>query len=111
MRARLVIDVETTDGPKKAGDIVAHDDAYRLVQMGIAEPADDYCRKRAGMTDAQMADAQRRYKRVVTGEILDGVGTGVVEDDAAEPAEWYESEIDEDESDVDEEEPTAEGAD
>ncbi len=42
----------------KVGAIVSHPHAYRLVQMGVAVPADDECIRRANMTPHQMAEAQ-----------------------------------------------------
>lgn len=65
-----------------AGSIIEDERAYRLVQMGVAEPADEDCEARAAMTPAQMKEAQRRqaifaqgiqpedYDRFENGEIL-----------------------------------------
>lgn len=49
------------------GAILSRPDSYLLVQMGIAEPADDECRQWAGMTSAQMAQAQHAARRVTAG--------------------------------------------
>ena len=42
-----------------AGTIENHPRAYLLVKMGEAEAADDECRERVGMSQAQMAYAQK----------------------------------------------------
>ena len=64
------------------GTIIEHPRAYRLVQMGAAEPADDECRLAACMTTAEMKAAQIKsemvgkgihpedYQRYLDGEIL-----------------------------------------
>jgi hypothetical protein len=49
------------------GAIVSRPDSYLLVQMGIAEPADNECREWAAMTSAQMAQAQHAALRVTAG--------------------------------------------
>ncbi len=110
MKARLVIDVETTHGPKKVGDIIAHKDAHMLVRGGVAEPADDYCREKANMTDEEMAYVQLRYQRLVTGQILEGVGTGPAAaeaDDDDNDAEWWDADPPTPEPDDDTTEPEA----
>ena len=43
------------------GYIHEHKDAFRLVQIGMAIPADDECRERCGLTDDEIWDIQRRY--------------------------------------------------
>lgn len=47
--------------PIKAGSVIDHPDAYMLVKMGNAIPADDDCRLAAGMTPEEMTRAQSRY--------------------------------------------------
>lgn len=47
--------------PAPAGTVIDHPDAFRLVQMGVAIPADEACRAAAGMTEEEMAHAHRRY--------------------------------------------------
>lgn len=49
------------------GAEVEHPEAYKLVGMGIAVPADEECEKRANMTPAQLAAAQHAAKRVEAG--------------------------------------------
>ena len=51
----------------KAGAITDTPDAFRLVQMGIAEPADEECEKRANITLEQMAVASHAYERMDRG--------------------------------------------
>lgn len=41
---------------------------FRLVQMGIAEPSDDECRDRAGMTPEKMELASEAYDRLIKGQ-------------------------------------------
>ena len=65
-----------------AGTVLEDPRAYRLVQMGVAEPADEECTLRACMTKAEMKTAQRQqemvakgiapedYQRYLDGEIL-----------------------------------------
>lgn len=43
------------------GYIHEHKDAFRLVQIGMAIPADDECRDKCGLTDDEIWDIQRRY--------------------------------------------------
>jgi hypothetical protein len=65
-----------------ADTIIDDPRAYRLVQMGVAVPADPECTVAAGMTSQQMEAAQRQqellakgieqddYQRYLDGEIL-----------------------------------------
>jgi len=50
-----------------AGYIHEAPDVYRLVQHGCAIPADDECREACGMTEEDMAKAQKSYKRTAAG--------------------------------------------
>ena len=52
---------------KPAGHIHERHDAYKLVQHGNAEPADEECRKACGMTDEEMAHAQKTHRRIAAG--------------------------------------------
>lgn len=75
---------ELRDGERwwPVGSIIDHPDAYRLVKMGVAKPADSECTLSAGMSTDQMATAQRQqemvakgihpddYQRYLDGEIL-----------------------------------------
>ena len=58
MQAKMISD---EDGAKK-GTIIDHPDAYKLVKLGVAEPADDECRIAAGMTPAK-TEAAREFQR------------------------------------------------
>ncbi len=49
------------------GHIIDLPKAFRLVQMGVAVPADEECRIRANRTTGQMAEAQRRYPAIAKG--------------------------------------------
>ena len=65
-----------------AGTVLEDSRAFRLVQMGVAEPADTECTMRAAMTKTEMKAAQRQqemvskgiqpddYQRYLDGEIL-----------------------------------------
>jgi len=50
-----------------AGTVLESPDAFRLVQMGNAEPADDECRERANMTSEEMQAAQEHQEALVRG--------------------------------------------
>lgn len=50
---------------------------WRLVLLGVAEPADDECREAAGLTPEQIADRTVRYQRLAAGR-----GTGDAQYDA-----------------------------
>jgi len=41
--------------------------AFRLVQCGVAKPADEECRKRAGMTDDEIQAAHDAYPAIEKG--------------------------------------------
>ena len=62
---RLIV----VDGVKYWPECSIIDDprAYRLVQMGVAEPADPECTVAAGMTTQQMQMAQRQQELVARG--------------------------------------------
>ncbi len=49
------------------GTVLDGQDVFRLVQMGIAEAADDECRRRANRTPAQMVAASHAYTRTALG--------------------------------------------
>ncbi len=51
----------------KLGAILEHPDAWMLVQMGVARPADDGCAKRARMTPLMQIAAEKAYERVNAG--------------------------------------------
>lgn len=51
----------------KAGSIVDHPRAYRLVQMGVAEPYDEECMRASRRTDAQLHNAQIHYEAAERG--------------------------------------------
>jgi len=55
------------DGVKPAGTTVEDRRAWRLVQMGVATPADDECRRKAGMSPERMEAAQAAYPKVEAG--------------------------------------------
>lgn len=49
------------------GTVLEHPESYKLVQMGVAKPADDECVKAAGMDAAKMKAATQAYKRLEAG--------------------------------------------
>ena len=55
------------DGKIPVGTISEHPEAWKLVRMGIAEPADEECEKAAGMTKLKMQEAQYAQKRTSLG--------------------------------------------
>ena len=55
------------DGRIPVGTIIERPDAWKLVQMGLAVPADEECSKAAAMTDRQMQEAQYAQKRASLG--------------------------------------------
>lgn len=62
MKCRLIRELKHVDGyMQPAGTIIDHWQAFRLVQQGCAEPYDDDCRERAGMTPEKFAAARRAY--------------------------------------------------
>ncbi len=74
MKCKLVTEIsagvhnpEPYGTPLLPGHIIDLPKAFRLVQMGVAEPADDECRIRANRTEEQMAEAQRRYPAIAEG--------------------------------------------
>lgn len=50
-----------------AGAIVDNPRAFRLVQNGVAEPADEECEVRVSMTAEELAEAQQAQRRVAAG--------------------------------------------
>lgn len=73
MKCRLLRDLkgdrtpENPDGLLPTGTLIDHRDAYLLVRLGVAEPADEECRQRAGMSKEMMARAQYVYERADRG--------------------------------------------
>jgi hypothetical protein len=92
--------IEVRDGVRywPAGTVHDHPRAYRLVEMGMAEPADDECRLRACMTTEEMKAAQVKQELVGKGihpddyqRYLDGEIIGYDEDGADIPGpNWVE---------------------
>lgn len=54
----------------KAGEVIDHPKAYKLVQLGVAEPADNECQLRAQFTDAQITTAQLASEKLESGNSL-----------------------------------------
>jgi len=86
-----------------AGYITDLPDCYRLVQMGVAEPADEECTLRACMTSAEMKAAQRQQDMVGKGihpddyqRYLDGEIIGYDEDGNDLPGPNWQEEDDDD---------------
>ncbi len=55
------------DGIRPAGTEIDHPDAFQLVRMGVAAPADAECQARANRTPEQIAEAARHYERLARG--------------------------------------------
>mgnify|MGYP003344729540 FL=1 len=51
----------------RLGAIVERPDSYMLCRLGVAEPADEECQRRAGMTPQQYRDAQHASRRLEIG--------------------------------------------
>jgi hypothetical protein len=60
-------DDDFPEGVKPAGTIIDHPDAYRLVQLGVAEPADEECEQKHGMTHENMLAKQKTFPRIARG--------------------------------------------
>jgi hypothetical protein len=83
-----VIEIQFGQGMKKiipAGTLICRDeyppaDCVKLVQNGLAEPADDECRQACNMTAAQINDAKVAMDRLLAGK-------GPVDDDEDEEPE------------------------
>lgn len=65
----------------KVGAIIDMPDAYMLVRMGCAKPADPACALRANRSAAEQVDAQKAYERVALGilpEDYDKFDAGII---------------------------------
>lgn len=115
MIAKLIRDMtcpkdrENPTGVKPEGTLIDHPDAFRLVQMGVAEPADPECAEAAGMTPEGIAAAGHAYDRVTRGihpddyEAYDaGYMIGYEGDGSWKPGPNYESWLAQQENDEDE---------
>lgn len=73
MKARLLRDMRTKrcprwpDGIQPKGEILDNPMTFRLVQMGVAEPVDEECAKRAGRTPEQIKAASAAYEKADRG--------------------------------------------
>lgn len=54
-------------GKKPAGTLIDHPEAFRLVQHGVADPADEECAARHGLSPAELFAAKAAYERVSRG--------------------------------------------
>lgn len=126
MKAKFLMPLKVAtevDGKKvyveqPAGYIHEDPDAYKLVQHGNAIPEDDECRRACGMTEDEMAYAQKSYKRISAGiqpEDYQAFDEGLMigYDAKGEPIPGPNAERDEDdlELDEDEDEPETDGDD
>ena len=91
------------------GHIIDLPKVFRLVQMGVAVPADEACRILASMSDEKMADVQRRYPAIAKGicpedreDFLAGKMDGYNADMSPKPGPNFEQDEDEEEEDEDE---------
>lgn len=75
MKAKLIIQmpkppklIRNGDSPFwDAGKVIEHPRAYRLVQQGVAVPADKECELKASMSDDRMIAAAAAYDKVSKG--------------------------------------------
>lgn len=65
---------------KPAGTVVEHPDAWRLVRMGVARPADEECRLAANVSEERLQVLAAKYER-----LNKGMGTGDPRYDAGHP--------------------------
>lgn len=75
----------------KVGTIIQHPMCYRLVQMGIAVPADEGCAALAGMTTQQQAKAQHAAERLsksIHPDDFEAYDAGVMTGYDPETGEW-----------------------
>jgi hypothetical protein len=61
------VDEAHPDGIMPPGTLIDHKDAFRLVQMGVAEAADEECDKRANVTPEEFEIAKASYERIERG--------------------------------------------
>lgn len=94
-----------------AGHVIDNSDAYLLVRMGFAEPADEECEKAHGKTPEELVGIRHAARRTARGihpedfEAYDaGIITGYKPDGSYQPGEnWVEPEDEEDEEEPDDE--------
>lgn len=73
MKCRLLRDMdcvpndEFPDGVKPQGTVIDHPDAWKLVRMGVASPADYECSEKADMSTTQIERAAKAYERLAAG--------------------------------------------
>ncbi len=133
MKARICEDRPSSQPGKypndiiPAGTVIEKEDIWKLVRAGVADPADEECRIRAGMDDAEIKLAKYRQRRLAAGIHYDdydaydqGLMVGYNPDDSswipgpnaetATPEDEYEEddEFDDDEPVEPEEEPETE---
>lgn len=65
---------EFPKGKKPADTIIDHPDAWKLVQMGDAYPADEACRKRAGLSDEEIDRRIKAKLKIALGIAPDDYG-------------------------------------
>src|SRR5687768_17033798 len=49
---------------RKEGTIIDDPDAHKLVQIGVAVPADEECEERAGMSKEKIEAARKHYDKI-----------------------------------------------
>jgi hypothetical protein len=96
---RCAPDADCPSGDRPRGTLIEHEHAWLLVKMGCAEPADEACREKAGMTTEDMALAAKAFERLDKGvhpddfEAFDrGVMVGYRKDGSWIPGPNYEPE-------------------
>lgn len=118
MKCRTIRSLSTNRSPAfpdavmPIGTVIEDPQAYMLVRMGVAEPADAECEAAHGLTADQLAEARRVYPRTEAGiapedfELWDaGVIVGYNPDGSYKPGpNWVEPDEDDDEDVPDDEE-------
>lgn len=67
MKAKLTRKMDVGKEWAPAGTIIDHPDAFRLVEHGVAEPADEECRLRVTRSSAQLVAAKAAYPAIEAG--------------------------------------------
>lgn len=87
MKAELLRDMEVhpnrvkKGGPpiRPAGTIIVHPDAYKLVRLGVAKPADKECADKAGMTLEGIEAQGKLYDKIgIASEDWDAFDQGLM---------------------------------
>jgi hypothetical protein len=64
MKVRLLTEQQSTAGALPAGTEIEHPDAYRLAQLGVAEPIDDEAKEKMAEFEAQQEARRERAAKL-----------------------------------------------